>query len=140
MTDHKTCCDPASGALPTEGVAIDPVCGMSVTIAGAEHSAEHDGARHYFCSAHCQQKFATDPEMYLSGTHLQAVEDLPEGSGATGVEATGSGTRVASPGIVACSPLALGSQPGLPWGAGLVVPLQMLLAGLVVGWFRRRGR
>jgi Cu+-exporting ATPase len=80
MTDHKTCCDSASGALPTEGVAIDPVCGMSVTIAGAKHSAEHDGARHYFCSAHCQQKFVTDPEMYLSGAHLQAVEDLPEGT------------------------------------------------------------
>ena len=63
MTDRKACCDPASGALPPEGIAIDPVCGMSVTIAGAKHSAGHDGARHYFCSAHCQQKFVTDPEI-----------------------------------------------------------------------------
>ena len=80
MTDQKTCCDPADGAHTTAGVAIDPVCGMSVTIEGAEHRAEHDGAQHYFCSAHCQQKFVTDPEMYLSGAHLNAVEDVPEGT------------------------------------------------------------
>ena len=80
MTDQKTCCDPADGAHTPAGVAIDPVCGMSVIIEGAEHRAEHDGAEHYFCSAHCQQKFVTDPEMYLSGAHLNAVEDVPEGT------------------------------------------------------------
>ena len=63
-----------------EGTAIDPVCGMSVAIEGAQHSATHEGAKHYFCSPRCHDKFVTDPELYLSGAHLDAVEDVPEGT------------------------------------------------------------
>ena len=63
-----------------EGTAIDPVCGMSVAIDGAQHIATHDGAKHYFCSPRCHDKFVTDPELYLSGAHLDAVEDVPEGT------------------------------------------------------------
>ncbi len=63
-----------------EGSAIDPVCGMSVTIEGAIHVAEQDGATHYFCSARCKDKFVADPEHYLSGAHLNQVEDVPEGT------------------------------------------------------------
>ncbi|WP_369026939.1 heavy metal translocating P-type ATPase [Qipengyuania sp. RANM35] len=63
-----------------EGSAIDPVCGMSVTIEGATHVAEHDGATHYFCSARCKDKFVADPQHYLSGAHLTQVEDVPEGT------------------------------------------------------------
>jgi xanthine dehydrogenase accessory factor len=37
--------------------ATDPICGMSVAVAGAEHVLEHDGTTHYFCSAHCLRKF-----------------------------------------------------------------------------------
>ncbi|MEE4208032.1 MAG: YHS domain-containing protein, partial [Parvularcula sp.] len=60
-----------------EGTAIDPVCGMSVAIEGAEHIAKHAGTEHYFCSPSCHDKFVTDPELYLSGAHLDAVEDVP---------------------------------------------------------------
>ena len=63
-----------------EGTAIDPVCGMSVAIDGAEHSATHEGATHYFCSPRCHDKFVADPELYLSGAYLDAVEDVPEGT------------------------------------------------------------
>ncbi|MDT0576447.1 heavy metal translocating P-type ATPase [Croceicoccus sp. F390] len=63
-----------------EGTAIDPVCGMSVAIDGAEHIARHKGAEHYFCSSRCHDKFLGDPELYLSGAHLDAVEDVPEGT------------------------------------------------------------
>lgn len=63
-----------------EGTAIDPVCGMSVAIDGAEHVARHDGAEHYFCSSRCHDKFLGDPELYLSGAHLDAVENVPEGA------------------------------------------------------------
>ena len=37
--------------------ATDPVCGMSVAIAGAQHTLEHDGMTYYFCGAHCRRKF-----------------------------------------------------------------------------------
>lgn len=62
------------------GTAIDPVCGMSVAIDSAEHIARHDGAEHYFCSSRCHDKFLGDPELYLSGAHLNAAEDVPEGT------------------------------------------------------------
>ncbi len=37
--------------------ATDPICGMSVAVAGAEHTLERDGTTYYFCSAHCRKKF-----------------------------------------------------------------------------------
>ena len=73
--DHAQCSHGGDG-----DVATDPVCGMEVTVAGAEHVAEHDGERHYFCSAGCREKFVADPAHYLSGAHRQAAEDVPEGT------------------------------------------------------------
>ena len=76
-----SCCDTHhANHAQGEATAIDPVCGMSVTIEGATHVAEHDGATHYFCSARCKDKFVSDPEHYLSGAHLKQVEDVPEGT------------------------------------------------------------
>ena len=33
-----------------------------------------------FCSGRCHDKFVADPEHYLSGAHLDAVENVPEGT------------------------------------------------------------
>ncbi|TXC68827.1 heavy metal translocating P-type ATPase [Sphingorhabdus soli] len=82
MDDHS-CCSTSHAAKPApsaEGKAIDPVCGMTVSIDGARFVADHDGATHYFCSQGCHDKFVGDPEFYLSGAHLDAVEDMPEGT------------------------------------------------------------
>jgi xanthine dehydrogenase accessory factor len=51
--------------------AVDPVCGMSVEIAGAEHTAAYGGAKYYFCCAHCRHAFESAPEKYLEkiGAH-----------------------------------------------------------------------
>ncbi len=38
-------------------MAIDPICGMSVTVATARHSAEVKGTKYYFCCAGCRSKF-----------------------------------------------------------------------------------
>jgi xanthine dehydrogenase accessory factor len=40
-----------------EPEAIDPICGMTVTIATAKHRAEVDGTTYYFCNARCREKF-----------------------------------------------------------------------------------
>lgn len=45
--------------------AIDPVCGMSVEIAGAAHVALHDGHKFYFCCAHCRHAFEKTPRQFL---------------------------------------------------------------------------
>jgi xanthine dehydrogenase accessory factor len=37
--------------------AIDPICNMSVVIADAQFTSEHQGRRYYFCCAHCQRTF-----------------------------------------------------------------------------------
>ena len=44
--------------------AIDPVCGMTVAVAGARHTADVDGRRHYFCCAGCRTTFVSDPSRY----------------------------------------------------------------------------
>ena len=41
----------------------DPVCGMSVS-SRSPHRFEHSGEDFRFCSAHCAQKFAAEPERY----------------------------------------------------------------------------
>ncbi len=66
-------------AVPNE-TAVDPVCGMNVAMKTAKYTHEHEGAEHYFCSSRCLDKFRADPELYLSKAHLDAVEDVPEGT------------------------------------------------------------
>jgi Cu+-exporting ATPase len=45
---------------------IDPVCGMTVDPATAQHRAGHAAKTYYFCSARCREKFAADPTHYAS--------------------------------------------------------------------------
>ena len=44
-------------APPERDDAVDPVCGMTVTIAGARYSLTRDGTDHYFCSPGCLETF-----------------------------------------------------------------------------------
>ena len=50
-------------AAPT--TAIDPICGMSVTIAGAKHTYEYQGTTYYFCCPGCKTTFRKTPEQYV---------------------------------------------------------------------------
>lgn len=44
-------------AAPKTEVAVDPICGMTVTVATARHRAELHGVAYYFCCAGCRTKF-----------------------------------------------------------------------------------
>jgi Cu+-exporting ATPase len=68
-----------SSHSPPAMTAIDPVCGMEVAMAGAEH-VSHDGHDYYFCSGRCRERFVADPQRYLTGAHRQAAADVPEGT------------------------------------------------------------
>ncbi len=57
----------------------DPVCGMSVS-ADSRFQAEHAGARYYFCSASCQQKFEVDPGKYTIPSEPPSAEPAAEGT------------------------------------------------------------
>jgi P-type Cu+ transporter len=64
-------------AVPV-GTARDPVCGMTVAVAGAKHTDVHGGLTHFFCSPHCKEKFIADPARYL---HRDATGRVAEHEG-----------------------------------------------------------
>jgi xanthine dehydrogenase accessory factor len=45
--------------------AIDPICGMTVTIATARHSSAYGGTTWYFCCKGCKEQFDADPAAYV---------------------------------------------------------------------------
>ncbi len=75
-SNHSHGDDQKAGAAPE--TAIDPVCGMTVTIATAKHVLEHDGKKVYFCNPRCKEKFEADPEKYADGP--PAPEPMPAGT------------------------------------------------------------
>ena len=46
-------------AAPVEE-AVDPICGMTVAVADARFTAEHEGRTWYFCSAGCRERFVAE--------------------------------------------------------------------------------
>jgi Cu+-exporting ATPase len=49
-----------------QSAVVDPVCGMNVDPAHAAATRDHRGKRYLFCCNHCAQKFAANPDSYLS--------------------------------------------------------------------------
>jgi xanthine dehydrogenase accessory factor len=54
--------EPSAVAEPV--MALDPICQMTVTIADARYTAEHEGRRYYFCCQGCQRTFEKEPQRY----------------------------------------------------------------------------
>jgi xanthine dehydrogenase accessory factor len=59
---------PAAAVAPVDApaTAVDPICGMTVTVATARHLAEHAGQTFYFCCAGCRERFVANPERYAT--------------------------------------------------------------------------
>jgi len=57
---------PAADAVSDKEV-IDPVCGMTVQVAGARYISEYDGKTFAFCCASCKERFDREPERYGVG-------------------------------------------------------------------------
>ena len=64
-TETGSCCASTGDIEVTAATAIDPICGMSVTIEGAEHVSEYRGQKYYFCCGGCQHTFEQAPQDYL---------------------------------------------------------------------------
>lgn len=75
--------------------AIDPVCGMSVTPAGAAATVHHAGEAHHFCSLSCRDRFQEDPSIYTSSE----APDKEVGA------SSGSSAHAASPASVSTDPV-----------------------------------
>ena len=77
QTSHKHASDRASLPTADTGIdavnstpetAIDPVCGMSVEIAGARHHLNYNSQDFYFCCPGCKRQFERNPQEYLAQT------------------------------------------------------------------------
>jgi len=66
-TAAKAAAPASARRLAVAASAVDPVCGMSVTIASAAHRAQHAGRDYYFCCGGCRERFLKEPERYLAG-------------------------------------------------------------------------
>jgi len=66
-------------AQAAAGGLTDPVCGMRVS-EDSVHQAEHDGQRHYFCSAGCRSKFVADPQRFLDPASAAPAVPAPPGT------------------------------------------------------------
>ena len=76
--DHGT-----HGGAPAQadpGKAIDPVCGMQVTIKPEARQRDYEGQTFYFCSDGCQSKFDGDPWFYASGAAVKVEKSAPAGT------------------------------------------------------------
>lgn len=49
---------------PPSQEAVDPVCGMTVTVDGARHVSELEGRTFYFCAASCKRTFDAAPDKF----------------------------------------------------------------------------
>ena len=60
---------------PAAGTAIDPVCGMTVDLSKDKPTFDYNGTTYHFCSNGCREKFAADPERYLSKENAPTSHD-----------------------------------------------------------------
>lgn len=67
--------------------AVDPVCGMTVSIETATPSFLHEGRKYYFCRPQCLERFRENPQQFISGSAKPSVQAHEPGSQA-GVEYT----------------------------------------------------
>jgi Cu+-exporting ATPase len=61
-------------------LAKDPVCGMRVDPATAEHSVEFAGRTYHFCCAGCRETFLAEPQRYLGEAPAEAAASAPAGT------------------------------------------------------------
>ena len=67
----------ASATPGPEGTAIDPVCGMTVTLKSDTRSEDYGGKTFHFCSDKCQTKFKADPWFFASGRSAGRKKSAP---------------------------------------------------------------
>ena len=54
--------EPAGQAAEVD--AIDPICNMTINVAGARYLSSHNGTTFYFCCPSCKQRFEQEPHRY----------------------------------------------------------------------------
>ena len=104
-----TASGPGTPAAAPAGVAIDPVCGMQVAVATAQHRVAHAGADYYFCSGGCLQKFAAAPSRYAG-----PVTERPKRAAADVVYTCPMHPEIRQVGPGACPICGMALEPAAP--------------------------
>ena len=135
--------DPQHHTPQAPGKAIDPVCGMSVSVETAKHTAAQEGTTYYFCSAGCRAKFETRPEIYLD----PALKAAPQAKAADAIHTCPMHPEIEQKGPGSCPICGMALEPkGVPLddgpseeyldfrrrfivGAALTVPLFVVAMG-----------
>ena len=86
--------------LASPASSLDPVCGMTVQADKAAGRLEYGGTLYLFCSPHCQHAFEKEPQRYVQ---------VPAAARAA----------MTAPSALASTPVAMGSDQGMPMQAAL---------------------
>src|SRR3954447_21347453 len=89
---------------------IDPVCGMTVDRATAAGRHTHAGQTYYFCSISCRDRFAADPERWLS-PHAPPPAMPPAASSSAGQWTCPMHPEIVRPGPGACPICGMALEP-----------------------------
>jgi Cu+-exporting ATPase len=98
-----------------EATERDPVCGMTVDPATAQHDAEHEGRRYYFCSAGCRQRFIADPGRYLAPDQAPGEQATAPSDGQT-LWTCPMHPQIVRPEPGSCPICGMGLEPMVPTG------------------------
>lgn len=85
LTEKSACCDETRAQNVQDAAAAasaekDPVCGMMVPTSAGKPTHRHDGKTYHFCCGKCREKFAADPERYLSPAAKADTTPVAEGT------------------------------------------------------------
>jgi P-type Cu+ transporter len=113
MSDAADSSNIKNVGLPILGAGVrekDPVCGMTVDPSKAAAKQEFQGNTYYFCSKRCAERFAKEPEKFLSAAGTSGMETAHSGDITHGVDNVHRATSVGSV-LTGKTPVALQSGP-----------------------------
>src|SRR3984893_3680365 len=87
MSDAADSSNIKNVGLPILGTGVrekDPVCGMTVDPSKAAAKQEFQGNTYYFCSKRCAERFAKEPDKFLSAPGISGTETAHSGDRAHG--------------------------------------------------------
>src|ERR1700688_3394058 len=100
MSDAADSSNTKNVGLPILGGEVrekDPVCGMTVDPSKAAAKQEFRGSTHYFCSKRCAERFAKEPDKFLSAPGSSGMETAHSGATAQHVDAVRRGPSARGP-------------------------------------------
>jgi Cu+-exporting ATPase len=95
MSDDADSSNIKNVGLPILGAGVrekDPVCGMTVHPSKAAAKQEFLGNTYHFCSKRCAERFATEPDKFLSAPGIFGMQTAHGGENAHGVGALHRGS------------------------------------------------